>query len=101
MIDELSFMKQLKHFTFHEKVELLKLFKLKKISAGSRFFVDSDRIDSFNLILKGKVGIFYPDNAKIKQLEEFPGRVQLCNLAEANKRILKQQTVFLTEKKPS
>ena len=66
MVDELSFMKQLKHFTFSEKVELLKLFKLKKINAGSRFFTDSDRIDCFNLILKGKVGIFYPDSVKIK-----------------------------------
>ena len=99
MADEFTFMKLLKHFTFSEKVEMLKFCKLKKVSAGQRFFPGSDRIDSFNLVLKGKVGIFYPSAAKIKLLSDQLGRVQYCNLAEAKRRLEKKQSVFMTEKR--
>jgi len=68
-------MKRLRHFSFAERVEMLKFLKLKKVSAGQRFFPGSDCIDSFNLLLKGKVGIFYPNISKIKLLSETPGRV--------------------------
>lgn len=37
---------------------------------GQRFFPGSDRIDSFNLILKGKVGIFYPEAEKIELISD-------------------------------
>ena len=75
MAEEFSFMKLLKHFAFSEKIEMLKFLKLKKINAGQRFFPGSDRVDSFNLVLKGKVGIFYPDADKIKLLSDQLGRV--------------------------
>jgi len=59
-------MKTLKHFSFAEKVELLKCFKVRKINAGTRFFAGTDNIDSFNLLMRGKIGVFYPDLPKIK-----------------------------------
>lgn len=79
MIDDFNFMKKLKHFSFQEKMEIVKLFKLKKINAGQRFFADSDRTNSFNLILNGTVGIFHADRAKIKNIADQPGRLQICN----------------------
>jgi phage/plasmid-associated DNA primase len=35
-------------------------------SGGARFYVGTDRIDSFNLLMKGKVGVFYPELQKLK-----------------------------------
>jgi len=70
MAEEFSFMKLLKHFSFLEKIEMLKFAKLKKMHVGQRFFPGSDRIDSFNLILKGKVGIFYPEAETIELISD-------------------------------
>ncbi len=70
LVEDFSFVKSLKHFTFSEKVELLKCFKVRKVNAGTRFFAGSDKIDSFNLLMRGKIGVLYPDLQKIKQLSE-------------------------------
>lgn len=41
--------------------------KLKKFKAGERIAAQSDTIDAYHLIVKGKVGVFYPDQ-KVKTL---------------------------------
>ena len=50
------------HFTAVDRMELMRSFKLKRLSPGQRVApYHLDYIDSFNLILKGKIGVFYPD----------------------------------------
>lgn len=41
-------------------------------------FGNTEKIDRFALILKGKIGIFYPDRDAIKTANKTPGRVVLC-----------------------
>ena len=61
LVEDFTFFSTLKHFSFSDKVELIKCLKIKKVTAGTRFFGNTDRIDSFNLLMKGKVGVFYPE----------------------------------------
>jgi len=53
----------------------MRLLKVKKLAPGQRFFAGLDHIDSFNLLLKGKIGIYYPEREKIASLAEEPGRI--------------------------
>ena len=46
-------------------------------------------IDSFNLIIEGKIGIFYPDLAKLKLITEPLTRIVYINEHEAEQRRLK------------
>jgi hypothetical protein len=55
----------MKQFSHQDKVELLRLLKIKRLSPGQRFFAGIDQIDSFNLLMKGKIGIYYPEREKI------------------------------------
>jgi hypothetical protein len=62
MLDDMRFTKTLKNFTDSDKVELMKQFRIQKVLPGQRIFDQkSEKIDRFALILRGKVGIYYPD----------------------------------------
>lgn len=83
----------------------MKLFRVKKMAPGQRFFIGTDTIDSFNLLMRGKIGIFYPDKERIQAAEIEKGRIQCCNQAEAERRKTEIQDFFITKaktlKKPS
>lgn len=83
ILNETAWIKQYRNFQAQDKLELLKCFKLKKLGPGQRIAAHSETIDDYNLILKGRVGIFYPDS-KSKGLN--PSRITICNEAEADKR---------------
>jgi CRP-like cAMP-binding protein len=61
LLDDMKFIKTLWNFEDDDKIELLKLFTLCKVKAGTRINTQSDYLDHFYIILSGKVGIFYPD----------------------------------------
>ena len=56
---------------------------MREVEAGHRFFTSSDKIDSFVLIITGKVGIFYPDPQLVKEAAQFFGRLVICTEAQA------------------
>jgi len=59
----MRWMENLNHFTLNEKLEIMRQFRIKKLNPGQRVFTHpSENLDSFNIILKGKIGIFYIDN---------------------------------------
>lgn len=82
----------LKKFEFADKVDLLKCLTLQKYEAGNRLEGYSDNIDSYHLILKGKVGIFYPD-PRVKNMPA--SRIVCCTEAESKKKLAKQ--TFVTQ----
>lgn len=45
----------------------MRCFKGQKVAPGQRIFGQSEKMDTFCLILKGKVGIFYPEAAQVKE----------------------------------
>ena len=77
----------------------MKLFRVKKMAPGQRFFMGTETIDSFNLLMKGKIGIFYPDKERIQAAAIEKGRIQCCNQAEAEKRKNEMQDFFITRAK--
>ena len=64
----MRFMQNLKNFSATDKLDFIRILKFKKITAGQRITSYTNTLDSFNLIIKGQVGIFYPDLLKIKLL---------------------------------
>lgn len=62
IFEQTRFYKTLDHFSETDMLDLLRCFELKKVRPGFRFFEPEDTLDSFVLILKGKVGIFYPES---------------------------------------
>jgi hypothetical protein len=51
-----------------------------------------DKLDSFNLILEGKIGIFYPDQNKIAKIEDkYSSIVYLTEQEAVNKRLKRQK----------
>lgn len=92
ILDDMEWVKKLKKFEFADKVDLLKCLTLQKYEAGHRIERHSDNIDSYHLILKGKVGIFFPE-PNLKNMPQ--SRIVTCNEAEAKKKRAKQ--VFVTQ----
>jgi len=37
---------------------------------GKRVYLNSDKCDTFNVIIKGRVGIFYPDSTRITAINQ-------------------------------
>ncbi len=61
LLEDFRFIKQLNHqLSYDNKLELARLFKVKKVSAGQRIFTN-DKIDGIFLIIKGKTGILNPE----------------------------------------
>lgn len=62
-MEDFSFLKlQKQHLSSPQDIiELLRLFKIKTYAPGERFFPGTEHIDSFNVLLKGRIGIYYPD----------------------------------------
>ena len=60
--------------------------KLKKFKAGERIAAQSDTIDAYHLIVKGKIGVFYPD-PKIKTYA--PNKVAYMTEVQAQKEFYK------------
>jgi hypothetical protein len=60
-MNELAFVRNLKHFDDQDKLEIASCFKLKNVKAGHRLFEDSNEFNWFYLVLHGSIGIFYPD----------------------------------------
>ena len=54
----MKFVKGLSDFTDSDKLTMLKSFHLVSLRAGQRIQPDSDKLDSFNIVLKGKIGVF-------------------------------------------
>lgn len=77
---------------------MAKGFKIKRLSAGERIYQSLDKLDTFNVIIKGKVGIFYPDLAKIKQIQDQnPTRIVCITESEANIRRIKRKMTLLAK----
>jgi CRP-like cAMP-binding protein len=57
----MRWVKEQEKFQFVEKVDILRRMKLKKIKAGDRIANQTDTIDSFYLVVKGKVGVLYSE----------------------------------------
>ena len=70
VMDEMRFMQGLKDFTDNDKLDIFRCFKLERLVPGQRVFGQSDKIDFFAVILKGKVGIYYPDHLKVKLAQQ-------------------------------
>ena len=62
----MRFMQNLKHFEEQDLLDLAKEFKLRHIPAGSRVYNSYDKLESFNLIIFGSMGIFYIDQQKLR-----------------------------------
>jgi hypothetical protein len=59
----------------------MKCFKIKKYEQGTQISSASDHIDTYNLIVRGSVGVFFPDPDKIKGLPTT--RLIKCNDSQA------------------
>lgn len=68
LIEEVRFMQNMKQFEESDLLYLAKEFKLRHIPAGSRVYSSYDKLESFNLIISGNMGIFYIDQHKMRQL---------------------------------
>lgn len=69
-------MKNFNTYTLQDQLDLAKSFEKVILRPGERIYQPkNDKLDSFNIILKGKVGIFYPEISKLKKLLEDPTRV--------------------------
>jgi hypothetical protein len=90
-VKQCRFYQLLTHFSAQDKLDLVKCFEVKCLKPGQRFYKGTDRIDSFNLVVKGKVGVFYPDAPAIKQATA-NHRLVCCNEAERQKRMLQTPT---------
>ena len=89
LIDDMNWIGCLKGYTDANKIQLLKCFTIKKLKQGQRVSAwQFDYIDSFNLILRGKIGIFYPDQQKIRVMDL--SHVTNCDEKEAYKLLKKQ-----------
>ena len=76
MLRDFRFDRHLKNFQRQDRLELLDCFKLKKVQAGQRICTHSTTIGTFCLLIKGKVGIFFPE-VGVSDLE--PNRIVYCN----------------------
>ena len=61
---------------------MVRCFELVEVPAAHRFY-ERDYLDKFCLILKGKVGVFYPE-AELKEARKYEKRVVLCNEQQAD-----------------
>lgn len=71
MFNESRFMTQKKvreEFEEEDKLTTMAKFRLKRFKPSQRIY-EMNKLDSFNLILDGKVGIFIEDHQKTKKLE--------------------------------
>jgi hypothetical protein len=68
VLEDMRFMQRLPNFELSDKLAMLKLFKIRKLAPGKRITSHGEYIDSFHLILKGKIGIFYGDQKRIRSL---------------------------------
>ena len=84
LMNQMPWSKGLQHFINPNKVQLMRQFTLKKLGPGSRISAwQLDYIDSYNIILKGSVGIFYPDMARIRDIGN--SNIVCCNESEAER----------------
>lgn len=66
-------------FSPQEKLSLVKDLQIRRIKPGQRVFPDSqERIDNFYLILAGRIGIYWPDKARLQELRRHPNSDALC-----------------------
>lgn len=82
-------------FEFIDKLEILKAFKIKEYKAGDRLNRHQEAIQQFNVVLKGKIGILYPDLQKMKFFSA--GRMQQLTEADVKKKMSKnKKNAFIT-----
>ena len=81
LLGDMKFIRSLSDFSEADKVGLLNCFELYTFQPGQRIFGKGFNLDSFNLILKGKVGILGPDTETIKQAKKEPDRLVCCTEA--------------------
>jgi len=69
LLEDFRFIKQLnQQLSYEDKLELARLFKVKKVSAGQRIFTH-DKIDGIYLIIKGKTGILNPETKLLNYIK--------------------------------
>ena len=80
-------------------MEFAKGFKIKRFRPGERVYQTQDKLDSFNIVIRGKMGIFYQDLQKIRECRKYKqARVVVVNEAEANRRNAKRHKLMQTQK---
>lgn len=71
LIKNFRFIKNFRNYTLHDQLDLARSFKKTEFKPGERPYVPkTDSLDSFNIILQGRVGIYYQDHAKLRKLCE-------------------------------
>lgn len=83
LLNDCRFSKRMENFLQSDKYDLLRSIKLLDVKPGHRFYQQTDSINKFYIILKGTIGIFYPDTGAIKDCSLFYNRLKCCNEAEA------------------
>lgn len=80
-------------FSEEEKLFLMSRTRIVDYSPNERIYDKiHDKLDSFNLILEGKIGIFYPDQNKIAKIEDkYSSIVYLTEQEAVNKRLKRQK----------
>ena len=64
--------------------------KMRTIERGKPVYTH-EKLDSFNLIVRGTIGIFYPDHKKINKIQDKLTTIVYLNEAEANERRERKQ----------
>ena len=75
MLQTFRFMENFKHYTKQDQQDLAQSFEKVILMPGDRVYTNFDKLDSFNIILKGKIGVFFVEQTKMKALQATPGRV--------------------------
>jgi hypothetical protein len=68
-----------------DEPKIFPTFNIKKYNSGQRLSFYNSTFDSFNIILKGKVGIFFIDQNKLKNI--VTSNIVYCNQAESRQRM--------------
>lgn len=71
--------KILDEFQEEDKLLTMTKFRLKRFKPSQRIY-DMNKVDSFNIILDGKVGIFIEDHFKTKKLELSSSHTRDCGI---------------------
>jgi hypothetical protein len=85
ILEQTRFYKTLDHFAETDMLDLFRSFELRKVKPGFRFFESTDKLDSFVLVLRGKIGIFYPE-IQLKEAVKHDHRVVCCNEADVRRK---------------
>lgn len=84
-LKDFKFFQQFKNFNQADQDDLIKSFKVRTLKPDERVYEQKEFLDSFNIILSGKVDIYFPD-PKLKQIQHEHTRCLLLKEGEAQRR---------------